>query len=302
MNKFKKLFIYPNLALCKVWNKSCRFIKPDKLYLSGNYFFVFGRRLNWKNPRTFNEKINWLKLWSKDKDFGRYVDKYEVRKFVADTIGEEYLIPLYGVWDSFDEIPFDTLPHDYILKVTHDSGGVMPVHGALPANARKFFEKRMRRNYFMKSREYPYKDLKPRIIAEKFMVDESGSELKDYKFYCYNGEPKIFFISSERGRIKDKKAYLDYFDLNLVRLPFSTNQFASKYLPGEVHPPIPGFEKMKELAAKLSKGFPFIRIDFYDIGGKIYFGEMTFFQGSGMELMRPREWDLKMGDMIKLPE
>lgn len=302
VSKIKKGLRNPNLAIRKLWQASTRLIKDDKLYLSVIHRLSHGEKMDWEHPRTFNEKTQWLKLWSKGKGFEKYVDKYEIRKYVAQTIGEEYLIPLLGVWDSYDDIEFDRLPKEYVLKTTHDSGGVVIVKGKVPDHARKFLSKRLRKNYFYGDREYPYKNVKPRIIAEKLMVDESGWDLKDYKFFCFNGEPKILFLASERFKAKGEKAKFDYFDMNLRRLPFSSLGHHSAYQAGEQHDPIPGFEEMVNLARKLSQGFPFIRVDFYDVNGKIYFGELTFFHDAGIVPFTPKEWDLKLGDMIELPK
>lgn len=301
VSKIKKGLTHPNLAIRKIWQACSGLITNDKLYLSVIHRLSHGTKMDWEKPRTFNEKTQWLKLWSKDKGFEKYVDKYEIRKYVADTIGEEYLIPLLGVWDSYDDIDFSKLPKEYVLKTTHDSGGVVLVKGKVPENAREFLTKRLHKNYFYGDREYPYKNVKPRIIAEKLMVDESGWDLKDYKFFCFNGEPKILFLASERFKAKGGKAKFDYFDMDLRRMPFSSQGHTSAYQPGEQHAPIPGFEKMVELARKLSQGFPFIRVDFYDVNGQIYFGELTFFHDAGIVPFSPKEWDLKLGDMIKLP-
>lgn len=299
--KIKKGLKRPNIVLLKLWQRSSRLITNDRLYLSVAYFMSHLRRIRWKQPVTFNEKTMWLKLWSKGRGFELYVDKYEVRSYVAGKIGEKYLIPILGVWDSLDEIDFSLLPENYVLKTTHDSGGVAIVHGSLTPESRHLLKKHLRFNYFYRGREYPYKNTRPRIIAEQLMVDESGWDLKDYKIFCFNGEPKILFTASERFRTKGGKAKFDYFDMDLVRLPFSSAGHEAAYHTGEKHPPIAGFEEMKSLARKLSEGFPFIRIDFYDINGRVYFGEMTFFHDDGMVPILPYEWDVRLGEMISLP-
>lgn len=298
LHKFKTVITSPLISLRKIIIDNSKYISNDKIYLSLVYFLSHKRRMHWKNPRTFNEKINWLKLWSKDKGFERYVDKYEVRKFVREMIGDEYLIPLLGVWDSFDEIDFASLPKDYVLKTTHDSGGIIIVkNGEIPKNAREHLEGCLNTNFFYKGREYPYKNVQPRIIAEKFMVDESGWDLKDYKIYCFNGQAKCLLIVS--GRYRD--ACYDFYDLNLKRLPFKRGKHKSSFKYGDTHPPILGFNQMCNLANKLANGFPLVRVDFYNIKGKIFFGEMTFFPNDGMAPVKPAEWDKKLGDMIKLP-
>lgn len=303
LSKIKKGIKNPNIVIRKVWMKCTRFIPNDKIYLSVVHFLSHGKKMNWNDPRTFNEKTQWLKLWSKGKGFEKYVDKYEIREYVRQKLGEEYLIPLLGVWNTYDEIDFDSLPDDFVLKTTHDSGGIVIVKGKnIPDSARSFLNKRLRKNYFYGEREYPYKGVTPRIIAEKLMVDESGWDLKDYKFFCFNGEPRILFLASERFKSKGSKAKFDYFDMDLCCMPFISKGHQSSYTPGEKHAPIPGFEEMKALAKKLSQGFPFVRVDFYNINGKVYFGEMTFFHDAGVVPFIPNEWDLKLGEMIDLPQ
>ena len=301
-NKIYKAIYNPNLILRKVWQKSSRLIKNDKIYLSVNFFLSHKKKMHWDNPKTFNEKTTWLKLWSKNKGFEKYVDKYEVRKFIAEKIGEEYLVPIYGVWDSYDDIDFRSLPDKYVLKTTHDSGGVKIITGQPTESTRKFFTRHMASNYFLKGREYPYKKVAPRIMAEKFMVDESCGDLKDYKFFCFNGEPRILFLASERFKDKNKKAKFDYFDIDRKKLPFESFGHESLYKPGDVLPDIPEYDEMLRIAKILSTGFPFIRIDFYNINGKIYVGEMTFFHDDGVVPFSPKEWDYRLGEMITLPE
>lgn len=300
--KLHKAFKSPNLVLRKLIRLNSKLITNDRLYLSAIYRLSLGKRIHWDAPSTFNEKMQWLKLWSKDKGFERYVDKYEVRKYIAEKIGDEYLIPAYGVWERFEDIEFDSLPADYVLKTTHDSGGIVIVrNNTIPPTAKKFLNNRLKNNYFYREREYPYRNVKPRIIAEKYMTDESGTELKDYKFFCFNGKPEVLFIASNRFNAKGEKARFDYFNMDLKKLPFTSLGHLNAFTDGSQHSPIANFEKMKELAAILSEGFPFIRIDFYNINGKIYFGEMTFFQDAGIVPFSPEEWDLKLGNMIKLP-
>lgn len=300
--KVKKGLKNPNLVLLKVWQKLSRYIHDDKLYLSVSFYLSHLKPMHWKNPKTFNEKLTWLKLWTKQNDFSNLVDKYEVRKFISETLGDEFLIPVLGVWDSVDEIDFSELPEKYVLKTTHDSGGVVVVKDGLTDEDKNFLRRHLESNYFLKGREYPYKNVKPRIIAEKFVTDESGWDLKDYKIFCFNGRPEILFLASERFKNKNEKAKFDYFDMNLTRLPIKSFGHGSTFKEGEKHPEIPNFEEMLGLARKISKGFPFVRIDFYNVSGKIYFGEVTFFHDDGLVPIYPKEWDLKLGEMIELPK
>lgn len=268
---------------------------PDEKFLKLRYRLEMGKRLNLENPQSFNEKLQWLKLYDRNPEYTKMVDKYAVREYIAEKIGEEYLIPLLGVWDSFDEIDFDKLPNQFVLKCTHDSGGLVICKDKSQldiAAAKKKINKCLKRNFYYLSREWPYKNVKPRIIAEKFMVDESGTELKDYKLFCFNGEPKALFVATDRPH--DTK--FDFFDMEFNHLPF-TNGHPNAVK--EIKKP-EGLSEMAELAKKLSKGMKQVRIDFYDINGKVYFGEITFFHWSGMVPFEPEEWDYKLGDMIKL--
>lgn len=276
-------------------SKACRAL-PSRFYLKRKYRALMGKPLNLKNPRTYNEKLQWLKLYGNKPEYSALVDKYAVREYVAKKIGEERLIPLLGVWNCFDEIDFSTLPDQFVLKPTHTSGDVFICRdksaidfGALKQKVDGW----MRREYYWLFRELPYKGIKPRILAEKLMVDESGTELKDYKFFCFDGEPKALFIATDRPF----DTRFDFFDMDFRHLPFTNGHpNADRALQKPV-----GFNEMQRIAAELSKGFVHIRVDLYDINGKIYFGELTFFHFSGIVPFVPEEWDRIFGDWIRLP-
>ena len=232
------------------------------------------------------------------------VDKYEAKKYVANIIGDQYIIPTIGVWNNFDEIEFDSLPLQFVLKTTHDSGGVVVVKDKRKLDidsARSKIEKSLRRNYYYSlGREWPYKNVKPRIIAEKYMSDESGisqdsGELTDYKLMCFNGKVRCTFTCTDRfnGGLK-----VTFFDNDWNVLPFERHYPKSDKPIARPRQ----FEKMKELAEKLSKDIPFVRTDFYEVGDDIYFGELTFFPGSGFEEFNPESWDYELGSWIRLPE
>jgi hypothetical protein len=225
------------------------------------------------------------------------VDKADAKKVVANLVGEKYLIPTIGVWDNFDDIDFDALPTQFVLKTTHGSGGVIVCKNKAKFNfkeARKKIAASFEFNYFVYGREWPYKNVKPRIIAEKLMVDESGTELKDYKFFCFYGEPKVMFIATDRP----DDTRFDFFDMNFNHLPFTNgHENAIKQLNKPQN-----FELMIDLAKKLSKDIPHVRIDLYNINGKIYFGEFTFFHWGGMVPFVPEEWDYKFGNWLTLPK
>ena len=268
----------------------------DKIYLKILFKHRMGKSLNLENPKTYNEKIQWLKLYDRNPEYTLLADKYEVRNYVANTIGEEYIIPLLGVWDRFEDIDFNTLPNEFVLKCTHDSGSVIICKDKNTFDvkeAEKKIKGCLKRNYFRNTREWAYKNIKPRIIAEEYMADESGAELKDYKFLCYHGQPKTVDIISNRE--SDPRS--DIFDINFKKLPVS-----NYYKNSETRPHKPkGYEEMIELSKKLSKDLIHVRCDFYDINGKVYFGEITFYQGSGLEKYVPYKYDIRFGNWIDLP-
>lgn len=271
---------------------------PDEQYLKLKYKSIFGKELNLDNPQTFNEKLQWLKLYNRKPEYTVMVDKYKVREYIAQMIGEEYLIPLLGVWDDPDEIDFDALPDQFVLKCNHNSGLGMCIckdKSELDISRVKAeLRKGLKQDYYLTGREWPYKDVPRKIIAERYMEDASG-ELRDYKFYCFNGVMKFVMINSDRNT--DKPTRADYFDCDFNWLDFTWG-----YSHAEVHPQKPEqFEKMVAIAERLSKGLPHIRVDLYDCNGKIYFGELTFFDGSGFDKIEPLEWDYKIGEMLKLP-
>lgn len=274
-----------------------RFILSDKLFVNLEYLSGMGKLPNLKNPTTYNEKLQWLKLNDKHAEYTFMVDKYLAKEYVKKIIGEEYIIPTLGIYNSFDEIDFDKLPNCFVLKTTHDSGGVVICKDKRIFDIKAACEKigkSLKHNFFYEHREYPYKNVKPRIIAEKYMEDESRYELKDYKFFCFDGKVKMLFIATDRG-INDVK--FDFFDIDFNHLPFKNGHpWATK----EIKKPV-GFNKMIELAEKLSKGIPHVRVDLYDINGQIYFGELTFFHFSGNVPFEPEEWDYKIGSWLKLP-
>ncbi len=270
----------------------------DEQYLKLKYKNVVGRNLDLENPKTFNEKLQWLKLYNRKPEYTMMVDKYKVREYIAQALGEEYLIPLLGVWDDPEDIDFDALPDQFVLKCNHNSGlGMCICKDKSKLDIPKVkdeLRKGLQQNYYLSNREWPYKDVPRKIIAEKYMEDASG-DLKDYKFYCFNGVMKFVMINSDRNT--DKPTRADYFDRDFNWLDFTWG-----YSHAEVQPQKPEqFEEMVAIAERLSKGLPHIRVDLYDCNGKIYFGELTFFDGSGFDKIEPLEWDYKIGEMLKLP-
>lgn len=270
----------------------------DKAFLKMQYKSIFGKKLDLKNPKTFNEKLQWLKLYDRNPEYCKLVDKYEVKSYIAETIGDQYLIPTLGIWDKFEDIDFDSLPNQFVLKCTHDSGSTVICRDKASfdvKSAKKKLSKKLGMNLFWHGRERPYKNIKPRILAEAYMEDAKTSELRDYKFFCFNGEVKALFIATDRQK-EGEEVKFDFFDPDFNWLPFKQGHPNATVKPEK---PI-CFEEMKILAAKLSRGIPHVRVDFYEVNGKVYFGEMTFFHFCGFVPFDPPEWDLKLGEWINL--
>ena len=269
----------------------------DELYLRISYRIKMGTKLNLENPQTLNEKLNWLKIHDHRPEYVNMVDKYEVKKYIAEKVGAEYTVPNLGVWNSFDEIDFNILPDQFVLKCTHDSGGIVLCTDKSKFDkqaARKKINKCLKHNYFYGSREWAYSKVSPRIIAEPYMVDESGIELKDYKIFCFNGHPDYVEVDFNRW-IEHK---LNPYDFDWKPLNFcdsSKNDY-------EANIPKPQrLEDMRRLAAELSKDIPFLRVDFYCIYDKIMIGELTLQPGSGFIQYEPRSTDELYGKKLKLP-
>lgn len=268
---------------------------PDKPYLKMVYYMKTGERLNLDNPVGFNEKQNWLKLHDIHPEYTKLVDKYEVRSVIKELLGDGYMFPVLGVWDTYDDIDFASLPDQFVLKCTHDSQSVKIVEDKNKIDHkefRKFYNGRLKINPFNMGREYPYKNVRPRIIAEKLMVAEGG--INDYKFFCFDGKPVIMFIATERASGDTK---FDFFDMNFNHLDIVNIHPQSE--KGEIEKPV-CFDEMKQIAAKCSQGMKFVRIDLYEIDGKVYFGEYTFFHGGAFWPMKPEHWEKDLGDLIKI--
>lgn len=270
---------------------------PDKEYLKLMYRLKVGRKLHLNNPKTFNEKLQWLKLYNRKEFYSSLVDKYEVRQYVKKKVGEQYLVPIFGVWDKFDDIDFNMLPKKFVIKCTHDSGGVIICKDKDKLNmteARNKIQSCLDRNFYYWGREWPYKNVKPRIIVEQYLEDESGDEIKDYKFMVFNGKVKCSFVCSER--YSEEGLAVDFYDLNWNKMPFMRKYRNSDKV---IEKP-KNYEKMIELAEKLSVDMIFDRIDFYEINGNIYFGEITLYPGGGFEKFIPEKYDTILGEMLEI--
>lgn len=287
-----RFLINSGLGLCKGMS--------DKEYITRMFKIRMGYNLDLDNPKTFNEKIQWLKLYDRKPIYTSMVDKYTAKQYVADRIGEEYIIPTLGVWDKFDDIDFDDLPNQFVLKCTHDSGGLVICRDKNfldKQKAKEKIERSLKKNYYWSGREWPYKDVKPRIIAEQYMEDTRTEELRDYKFFCFDGVAKALFIATERQK-EGEEVKFDFYDMNFKHLDFRQGHPNAAECPAKPET----FNEMRKIAERLSKGIPHLRVDFYEVNGKAYFGELTFSHFSGMVPFDPEEWDTTFGEWIKLPE
>lgn len=274
---------------------------PDWMYLKIMYYARLDKRLNLANPHTFNEKLQWIKLYDRRPVYTMMVDKYEVKKYVSSLIGEKYIIPTYGVWKSFDEIDFGQLPNQFVLKCTHDSGGLIICRDKEQlsiCDTKKKINDCMKKNFYWHGREWPYKDVNPRIIAEKYMVDESGNDLKDYKVMCFNGVPRL--IELHKGRFTDHQTQ-DFYDTNWNKTTISQNGTSTYQVSSDTVPCPNTLDEMLSLSAVLSKGIPHVRVDWYSIVDRLYFGELTFFDGSGFDPYDDPNDDELLGSWITLP-
>ena len=269
----------------------------DRNYLEIMFPLGTGYKLDLDNPQTFNEKLQWLKLNYHKPIFSLMVDKAEAKNYVSGIIGEEHIIPTYKVYTSVDEIDFNKLPDQFVLKCTHDSGDIVICKDKSQFNCKEALnqlKKGLKFDYFYMGREWVYKDVNHRIIAEKYMADEDG-ELKDYKIFNFGGEPKI--IEVDFNRFKDHRRHLyttEWIKIDAtIRYPNDENTEIKK--PKQL-------EQLLEFARKLSKGHPFLRTDFYIINNKIYFGELTFYHDGGFSQITPFEFDVEMGSWIELPK
>jgi len=269
---------------------------PDETYLKWVFWSLTGKRLNLESPTTFNEKLQWLKLHNRKPEYTSLVDKYEVRSYIAATIGEEYLIPLNGVYNSVHEIKWEDLPDSFVLKCTHGSGWniICKDKSTLDINqARKELSRWMKENWYWHGREWPYKNVKPRIICEKYMEDESGNQLKDYKIFCFNVEPRIIEVDFNRFIEHKRNIYTTDWEFVDVEIQFPND-------PQNVIMKPKSLDLMLQLAKKLSAGIPHVRIDFYSINNKVYFGEITFFHESGFAAFSPESMNHMFGSWINL--
>lgn len=276
---------------------------PDDEYVKLRYRFHMGRRLNLKKPKTFQEKLQWLKLYDHNTEYTKMVDKILAKKYVASIIGSEYVVPLLGIWDRPENIEWDSLPDRFVLKTNHGGGNTGVV---ICKNKDSFDRERailkldnsLNQDVYHSLREWPYKDINKKVFAEQYLESVPGQDdLPDYKFFCFNGEVKALFIATDRQNPNEDVKF-DFFDADFNHLPFKQGHENAKVLPTKPS----SFEEMKIIAKKLSKGIPHVRIDLYEVNGRPMFGEMTFYHFAGMVPFKPEEWDYKFGEWLSLPK
>ena len=296
--KIKKVLKNPRILIFALLDTKLARVIPDKQYLKILYKLNFRKSLNLKNPQTFNEKMQWIKLYNRRPEYTVMVDKYAVKKYIADKIGEEHVIPLINVWDSYYDIDFEELPDQFVLKTTNSSGGLFICKDKRSFNEkaiRKTFLRALKQNYYYHMREWPYKNVAPRIIAEQYMEDKNTETLIVYKVFNFVGVPKIIQVIQND---KKENEVIDYFDTEWNLLELKQNFDNSDNPPSRPE----CLKKMLELSGMLSKGIPFVRVDWYVINGKLYFSEFTFFSDAGMQPFTPNEWDDILGGWIVLPD
>lgn len=281
------------------FKRTCLNLIPDKTYLKLQFRRKMGYRLHVDRPVTFNEKLQWLKLYDHRPEYTTMVDKHAGKDYIAKIAGESYVIPTIDVWEQFEQIEFDQLPDKFVLKCTHDSGGLVICRdkSALDIEAaKKKINASLKRNYYHGGREWPYKDVPPRIIAEIYLENASGEALTEYKIFCFNGEPKLVLVC--KGEAHGSGRTNDYCDLDMNLLPFTSKNPNSK---GTMTKP-PELEEILSVSRKLSAGIPFLRVDTYIVDGHVYVGELTFFHNAGFGKFEPKEWDKTLGNWIQLPD
>lgn len=276
---------------------------PDKTYLKWMFRIKMGRRLDLKNPKTYNEKLQWIKLYDRKPEYTMMVDKFAVKDYVAKIIGDEYIIPTLGVWDRPEDIDFDNLPNKFVLKTTHGGGST----GVVICKDKDIFDREkavnrlgasMKQRIYPYLKEWPYKNVSPRIIAEKYIEPTvQNDDLPDYKFFCFDGEVKALFVATERQSAGDDVKF-DFFDADFNLLPFRQGHDHANVTPTKPQ----SFEEMKTIASKLSKGIPQVRVDLYESNGRPLFGELTFFHFGAFMPFEPEEWDYTFGNWITLPK
>lgn len=297
--KVKRYFRDPYYALGNDMIRKCPYLMSDKFYLSVLWKMKMGYELDWNHPKTFNEKLQWLKLYDRNPLYTTLVDKYRVKQWVADKIGEQYVIPTLAVYNSVDEIDLDKLPDQFVLKCNHDSGSVVICKNKstfdLEAAKRKL-DTALKKNFYWEAREWSYKNVKRCIFAEQLLESSGSCDIPDYKFFSFDGAVKALFIATERDN-KTTETRFDFFDLDFNHIDVTNGHPNADVIPGKPK----HFDEMVRFSQILSKGIPQVRCDYYEVEERLYFGEMTFYHWGGMTSFNPSGFDATMGDWIKLP-
>lgn len=298
-SRIKSFINNPYRLLLVLKSKGCDFsFVPDDMYLQLLYKATLNKKLNLKNPKTFNEKLQWLKLYDRNPIYTTMVDKAACKEYFKTLIGGEYIIPTIGVYTSFDEIDFSVLPQKFVIKTTHDSGGVVICRDKNQFDensAKDIINKSLKRNYYMGAREWPYKDVKPRIIIEEYLDCIESAGLIEYKIFCFDGVPKLFLVC--KGNAHGAGRTNDMYDIDFNHIPVNLTYPNAR----EIMVKPKEYEKLLEIASKISSGIPQLRVDTYVADGKIYIGEATFFHDGGYCKFEPDEYDLEFGQYIHLP-
>lgn len=297
MNRFYKLISNPKRTIRYILVtliQKLHVCLSDRICVKILYILYFGKRLDFNNPQTFNEKLNWLKIYDQNPLYTKLADKYEVKEYVRSLIGDEYIVKNYGVWDRYEDINFDALPDNFVIKTTHDSGGVYVCRSKSKINfqqIKKFINRNLKKNFYYISWEWPYKNIKPRIIIDEYLNDGRIGELQDYKFWCFNGTPTYIYITN-----KGDKIYENFYDMDFT--PVDINHGSPRYYPEYTKPE--HFEEMRELAKSLSAGIPFVRVDFFVVNNCVYFGEYTFYDWGGVRPFDNYDTDLELGKLLHI--
>ena len=269
----------------------------DETYIKLKYRLIFGKAINLKNPKTLNEKLNWLKIYYHNPMMTVLADKYWAKKYVGGLIGYDYIVPCYGHWENVNKINFDKLPDRFFLKANLDSSGGLLVDKKKGIDTSRiksvFSERHLKRNWFWGGREWGYKHIEPCILAEEYLDEGTGHELHDYKFWCFNGKPTYMYITNKGAVIKE-----NFYDMDFKVVDI--NHGFERTMPEYRQPD--NFDKMKELAAILSRDIPFVRVDFFNVNGKLYFGECTFYDWGGLRPFVNEETDIMLGELLMLPK
>lgn len=303
--KVKEVIKKPRLAWVFLANRGFYDYMDDKRYLKLRYKCIMGRDLDLNNPVSFNEKLQWLKVYDRKQVYETMVDKYSAKLFVSEKVGKEYLIPTYGVWDKFEDIKFEKLPNEFVIKCTHDSGGIVIVRDKSSVDFKAIkskMNKLLKKNFYRYGREWPYKNIKPRIIVEKYMENSSHSKedsfsegLLDYKFYCFNGIPRFLYVSY--GLDNHDNASISFVSLDWSEMPF----YRVDYKSFSKLPPKPScFDEMLEICKKLAENTRFLRVDLYEVDNKVFFSEMTFYPCSGFMPFNDYKYDIEIGKYLDL--